>query len=210
LKTDALAYNHSTLIQIPVEEKNLMPVTTLDPKTALIVVDLQKGIINSPFIHPIAGVIERTCALLGAFRQRDLPVVLVNVAGGAPGRTEQPRRFSTLSEGFSDLIPELDRRASDIVVTKRTWGCLRVRILRPQLKANGVTQVVVTGVATGTGVEATARQAYEAGFNVTLAIDAMTDARPEAHGYSLAHVFPRLGETGSTQDILNLLATRSA
>jgi len=38
----------------------------------------------------------------------------------------------------------------------------------------------------------------------------MTDARPEAHAYSLASVFPRLGETGSTQDILNLLATRSA
>ena len=58
-----------------------MPLTTLDPKTALIVVDLQKGIINSPFIHPIADVIERTRALLDAFRQRDLPVVLVNVAG---------------------------------------------------------------------------------------------------------------------------------
>jgi nicotinamidase-related amidase len=76
-----------------------MPLTTLDPKTALIVVDLQKGIINSPFIHPIAGVIERTCALLDAFRQRDLPVVLVNVIGGAPGRTEQPRRYSIFPEG---------------------------------------------------------------------------------------------------------------
>ncbi|WP_260704846.1 cysteine hydrolase family protein [Edaphobacter flagellatus] len=187
-----------------------MPLTTLDPKTALIVVDLQKGLINAPFIHPIAGVIERTCALLDAFRQRDLPVVLVNVAGGATGRTEQPRRFSTLTEGFSDLIPELDRQASDIVVTKRTWGALASTDLEAQLKAIGVTQVVITGVATGTGVEATARQAYEAGFNVTLALDAMTDARPEAHEYSLASVFPRLGETGSTQDILNLLATRSA
>ena len=187
-----------------------MPLTTLDPKTALIVVDLQKGIINSPFIHPIAGVIERTCALLAAFRQSDLPVVLVNVIGGAPSRTEQPRRFSTLPEGFSDLIPELDRHASDIVVTKRTWGAFASTDLEAQLKANGVTQVVVTGVATGTGVEATARQAYEQGFNVTLALDAMTDARPEAHEYSLASVFPRLGETGSAQDILNLLATRSA
>jgi nicotinamidase-related amidase len=187
-----------------------MPVTTLDQKTALIVVDLQKGIIDSPFIHPIAGVIERTCALLNAFRQRDLPVVLVNVAGGAPGRTEQPRRFSTLPEGFSDLIPELDRQASDIVVTKRTWGAFASTDLEAQLKANGVTQVVVTGVATGTGVEATARQAYEQGFNVTLALDAMTDVRPAAHVYSVASVFPRLGETGSTHDILNLLATRSA
>jgi nicotinamidase-related amidase len=186
-----------------------MPLTTLDPKTALIVVDLQQGIINSPFLHPIAGVIERTCALLNAFRQHNLPVILVNVAGGAPGRTEQPRRFSTLS-GFSDLIPELNRKASDIVVTKRTWGAFAGTDLETQLKANAVTQVVVTGVATGTGVEATARQAYEQGFNVTLALDAMTDLRPEAHEYSLASVFPRFGETGLIQDILNLLATRSA
>jgi nicotinamidase-related amidase len=157
LKTDAFAYNHSTLIQIPVED-NLMPVTALDPKTVLIVVDLQKGIINSPFIHPVAGVIERTCALLDAFRQRDLPVVLVNVVGGAPGRTEQPRRFSTLPDGFSDLIPELGRQASDIVVTKRTWGAFASTDLEAQLKASGVTQVVVTGVATGTGVEATAHR----------------------------------------------------
>ena len=210
LKTDAFAYNHSTLIQIPVEEKNLMPVTTLDPKTALIVVDLQKGIINSPFIHPVAGVIERTCTMLNAFRQRNLPVVLVNVAGGAPGRTEQPRGFSTLPEGFGDLIPELDRQARDIVVTKRTWGAFASTDLEAQLETKGVTQVVVTGVATGTGVEATARQAYEQGFNVTLALDAITDVRPEAHAYSLASVFPRLGETGSTQDIFNQLATRSA
>jgi nicotinamidase-related amidase len=191
-------------------EKNLMPLTTLDPKTALIVVDLQKGIINSPFVHPIAAVIERNRALLDAFRQRDLPVVLVNVDGGAPGRTEQPRRYSTLPEGFSDLIPELARQSSDIVVTKRTWGAFASTDLEAQLRASGVTQVIVTGVATGPGVEATARQAYEQEFNVTLSLDAMTDMRPEAHEYSLVHVFPRLGETGSTQDVLDLLATRSA
>jgi nicotinamidase-related amidase len=187
-----------------------MPLTVLDPNTALIVVDLQKGIINSPFTHPIAAVIERTRALLDAFRRRDLPVVLVNVTGGAPGRTEQPRRYSTFPEGFADLIPDLDRQSNDMIVTKQTWGAFASTDLEAQLKTKGVTQVVVTGVATGTGVEATARQAYEAGFNVTLAIDAMTDARPEAHAYSLTHVFPRLGETGTTQDILDLLATRSA
>ena len=59
-------------------------------------------------------------------------------------------------------------------------------------------------------VEATARQAYEQGFNVTLAIDAMTDTRPEAHDYSIRNVFPRLGETGTTQEIIDLLQTRSA
>jgi nicotinamidase-related amidase len=188
-----------------------MPLTTLDPNTALIVVDLQKGIINSPFVHPIADVIENNRALLDAFRRHALSVVLINVTGGAPGRTEQPRRqSSTLPEGFADLIPELDRQSSDIMVTKQTWGAFASTDLEAQLKAKGVTQVVITGVATGTRVEATARQAYEAGFHVTLALDAMTDARPEAHEYSLASVFPRLGETGSTQAILDLLATRSA
>ena len=191
-----------------------MPVTTIDDKTALIVVDLQKGIVNLPSIHPISGVIERSCALIDAFRQHGLPVVLVNVAGGAPGRTEQPRRHRTLPnmlpEGFTDLLPELNKQPGDIVATKRTWGAFPSTDLESQLKAKGVTQVVLAGVATGTGVEATARQAYEHGFNVTLAVDAMTDTRPESHAYSLSHVFPRLGETGTTQEIIDLLAKRSS
>ena len=196
--------------EIASREKKSVAVTTLDPITALIVVDLQKGIVASPFMHPISGVVERTQALLAAFRHLRLPVVLVNVAGGAPGRTEQPRRFAALSDGFTDLIAELNRRPTDIAVTKRTWGAFANTDLEVRLRAHGVTQVVVSGVATGTGVEATARQAYEAGFNVTLATDAMTDIRPEAHAYSLAHVFPRLGETGTTQEIIDLLAARSA
>jgi nicotinamidase-related amidase len=210
LRTDVFLRASRYLTEITSKEKIPVPVTTLDPKTALIVVDLQKGIVGLPLIHPIADVIERTQALLAAFRELHLPVVLVNVAGGAPGRTEQPRRAAAFTEGFTELIPELDRSPSDIVVTKRTWGAFASTDLGAQLKAHDVTQVVITGVATGTGVEATARQAYEAGFNVTLATDAMTDLRPEAHAYSLAHVFPRLGETGTTQEIINLLGTRSA
>jgi nicotinamidase-related amidase len=187
-----------------------MPVTTIDAKTALIVVDLQKGIVSSPSIQPISGVIERCCALMDAFRHHDLPIVLVNVAGGAPGRTEQPRRQAMLAEGFAELLPELNRQPGDMVVTKQTWGAFPGTDLESQLKARGVTQVVLAGVATGTGVEATARQAYELGFNVTLAVDAMKDSRPEAHAYSLSHVFPRLGETGTTQEIIALLAKRSS
>jgi nicotinamidase-related amidase len=186
-----------------------MALTTLDPKTALIVIDLQKGIVAYPTVHPIGDVVERARALADAFRKRGLPVVLVNVAGGAPGRTEQPRRAEPFPAGWTDLIPELDQQPSDIVVTKRTWGAFASTDLEDRLKAQGVTQVVVTGVATGTGVEATARQAYEQGFNVTLAIDAMTDMRSEAHNYSIANVFPRLGETGTTQAIIDLLKTRS-
>ena len=183
-----------------------MALTALDPKTALIVVDLQNGIVGLPLIHPVGEVIARARALADAFRERGLPVALVNVAGGAPGRTEQPRQMSSLPEGWTDLILELNQQPSDIVVTKRTWGAFASTDLEAQLKALGVTQVVIVGVATGTGVESTARQAYEQGFNVTLAIDAMTDRRAEAHDYSITQVFPRLGETGTTKEIIDLLA----
>jgi nicotinamidase-related amidase len=187
-----------------------MALTTLDPKTALIVVDLQKGLAGYPFIHPIGAVVNQTRALLDAFRRLGLPVVLVNVAGRAPGRTEQgPRTGSAFTDGWTDFLPELDRQPADIVVTKQSWGAFTSTGLEERLKALGVTQVVVTGVATATGVESTARQAYEAGFNVALAVDAITDARAEAHDYSLKNVFPRLGETGTSQEIIDLLTTRS-
>lgn len=182
-----------------------MALTALDPNTALIIVDLQKGVVELPLVHPIDPVVERACCLLAAFRQRGLPVVLVNVTGGAPGRTERPRRSEPFPPGWSDFIPELDQQPGDIVVTKRTWGAFASTDLQARLEALSVTQVVICGVATGAGVESTARQAYEHGFNVTLAIDAMTDGRIEGHDYSIHQVFPRLGETGTVQAIIDLL-----
>jgi nicotinamidase-related amidase len=182
-----------------------MPITQLDAKSALIVVDLQKGIVGLPVVHPIKDVVANNQKLLKAFRAAGQTVVLVNVAGGAPGRTEEPRRVLNFPDGWTDLIPELNAQDSDILVTKHSWGAFPTTDIEAQLRARGVTQVVVTGVATATGVEATARQAYEAGFNVALATDAMTDMRAEAHDYSLSKVFPRLGETGTTDEIIALL-----
>ncbi len=73
------------------------------------------------------------------------------------------------------------------------------------LKALGITQVVIAGVATSIGVESTARQAYEHGYNVVLAVDAMTDLAMDTHLNSIGRIFPRLGETGTAQAILDLL-----
>jgi nicotinamidase-related amidase len=182
-----------------------MPVTTLDPRTALIVVDLQNGIVAFPVAHPIAAVVANAAALADAFRQRSLPVVLVNVTGGAPGRAEQSRALGEVPPGWADFIPELKQQSSDHVVTKRTWGAFTGTDLEAWLKGQGATQVVVCGVATSAGVESTARFAHELGFNVTLAIDAMTDMNPDAHTGSVTRVFPKLGETGTAAEIIALL-----
>lgn len=186
-----------------------MTVITLDPKTALIVIDLQKGIVGYPTVHPIGEVVERSRSLADAFRQRGLPVVLVNITGVAPGRTERSHSLEGLPADWADLVPELNAQPDDVLITKRTWGAFTNTDLEARLKALGVTQIVLAGVATSVGVESTARHAYELGFNVTLAVDAMTDMRREAHDDSIAHVFPRLGETGTTREIVDLLGKRS-
>ena len=187
-----------------------MPLTALDLVTALIVIDLQKGTAGHPSIPPLSPILGRTRELIDAFRAKGLPVVLVNVAGRAPGRTEQGSRSGqTLPEGWTELLSELGQQPSDILVTKRSWGAFATTNLEARLKAKSVTQVVLTGVATSVGVEATARQAYEQGFHVTVALDAIADISKEAHEYSIRNIFPRLGETGTTQEILSLLQNRS-
>jgi nicotinamidase-related amidase len=103
-------------------------------------------------------------------------------------------------------VPALQQRSDDHVVTKQTWGAFSGTDLADYLKAAGVTQVVIAGVATSAGVESTARQAHELGFHVTLVVDAMTDMNLDAHHNSVARIFPRLGETGTTQDVLDLLS----
>ena len=95
------------------------------------------------------------------------------------------------------------------MVTKRTWSAFAGTRLDELLRARDVTQLVIVGVATSFGVESTARDAYDAGFNLTFAVDAITDLRAESHDHSLARVFPVLAETGSTADVLAALALRS-
>lgn len=185
-----------------------MALTTLDANTALILIDLQKGIVaRDTKPYPSAQAVAKGAELAKAFRAHKLPVVLVHVTGGAPGRTEQPKPPSPAPD-WADLVPELGRQPEDHIVEKKTWGAFAHTGLEEHLRAQGVTQVVVAGIATAIGVESTARQAYEAGFNVTLPIDAMTDLNSDTHRNSVERIFPRLGETGTTEEAIALLDLR--
>ena len=187
-----------------------MAVTKLDPKTALIVIDLQKGILRFPTAHPADQVVKLARQAIDAFRRHHLPIVLVNVDGMPAGRTNSQRpNLADFPPDWAELVPELNRQPEDHVVTKRTWGAFTNTDLDAYLKKLGVTQVVILGIATSVGVESTARHAHENGFNVALAVDAMTDMNADAHTNSITRIFPRLGETGTTQEIVDLLNTRA-
>jgi nicotinamidase-related amidase len=188
-----------------------MALTTLDQKTALIVIDLQRGVVSLPAVHPMDEVVGRSVTLAEAFRAHGLPVVLVTVGGAPAGRTERSTGGgAAFPDGWDELVAELNQQASDHTVKKFTRGAFTNTGLDEHLKGIGVTQVVISGVATSSGVESTARHAHELGFNVTLAVDAMTDMNEDAHNNSVTRIFPGLGETGTTAEILELLAVTRA
>jgi nicotinamidase-related amidase len=190
--------------------------TTLDPKTALVVIDLQNAVVALPGTPlTTAQVVARSVELADAFRAKQLPVVLVRVdttpADSLPGRTERVRPTGgTPPEGAAQIVDALAGHPEDIVVVKRNWGAFYGTDLDLHLRRRGITQVVFTGVATSIGVESSARAAYEHGYHVTLATDAMTDLNPDAHRNSLDWIFPRLGESGTTAEVLELLAKTHA
>jgi nicotinamidase-related amidase len=185
-----------------------MPLTTLDTIPALVVIDLQKGVVGLPTVHPMAEIVGRTAQLARAFRERGLPAVLVNASGRAPGRTDAGVPKFSFPPDWIDLVPELEQQPGDHIVTKQRWGAFLGTTLDDYLRQRAVTQIVLTGVATSAGVESTARSAYDLGYNVALVVDAMTDRDADTHRHSVEKIFPRLGETGITDSVLKLLMER--
>jgi nicotinamidase-related amidase len=182
--------------------------TKLDPISALIVIDLQKGVTGMPLVHPVGEIVERSAQLARAFRERGLPVALVRVTGKARrGRSDVgiSINLASLPPGWTDIVPEMDLQPDDLLVTKPRWGAFIGTTLDFDLRQRGVTQIFVTGIATSAGVESTVRSANDYGYHVVPVVDAMTDRDAEAHRHSIEKIFPRLGEVSNTGAVLAML-----
>jgi nicotinamidase-related amidase len=185
-----------------------MPITALDPKSALVVIDMQKGIVRMPTVHPAAVVTDGVLRLVNAFREKRAPVVLVHVGWSADfddaikTRNQAPPPGER-SADFFEYIDELHADPSrDILIQKRQWGAFYGTDLDLQLRRRGITNIVFCGISTSIGVESTARDAYERNYNLAFASDAMTDTNADAHNRALSIIFPRMGEVGTTGEIL--------
>ncbi len=186
-----------------------MPVTALDKRTALVIIDLQKGIAAFPVVPGTgAEVITRSTTLVDAFRKAGQPIVFVNVVP-APSREDHRADAKMPARQFSpdwaEIVPELGAANTDIFITKHTWNAFYDTALDEQLKSLGVTGIVLAGIATSIGVEGTARAAYERSYNITFASDAMADMNIKAHENSLTVIFPRIGEIDTTEAIIAAL-----
>jgi nicotinamidase-related amidase len=183
--------------------------------TALIVIDLQHGIVaRQAAPHSAADVVSRCAKLAKAFREAGALVVLVHVGFSdddgdrlKPAADSAPPALPRAAD-WSELVPELDRQPGDIVILKRQWGAFYGTALDLQLRRRGIRTLVYGGIATNFGVESTARDAYERGFEQLFVEDAMSGLTEGAHAFAVTTIFPRMGRVRSTEDVLAAIKVR--
>ncbi|MFT4262594.1 MAG: isochorismatase family cysteine hydrolase [Nocardioides sp.] len=184
-----------------------MSVTTIGPDAALVVVDLQVALVAGLAERGSGAVVENTVRLADAFRRSGRAVALLTTDLNDPpvGRNDHASPRPPVPSAGLAIVPDLAPEPGDIVIEKRGWGGFVGTGLDARLRERGIGQVVLAGVATGFGIESTARQAYDAGYHVVVALDAITDPRPHGHDFTVTEILPALAETGSTADVLDLL-----
>lgn len=184
-----------------------------DRRTALLLIDLQKGIAaRQTAPHSASSVVENAAKLVRAFRRLELPAIFVRVLTGADRGdilkplVDNPVQLPMPAPDFAEFIPELGVREDDIVVTKRNWGAFYGTDLDLQLRRRDVKRIVIGGISTNIGVESTARDAYERNYDLLFVEDAMAALSAEEHELSCRKIFPRMGIVRLTSDVLNAVS----
>jgi nicotinamidase-related amidase len=187
----------------------------LFPKsTALVLIDLQKGITSFPIEpRPSSQVIENAAALASRFREFAAPVFLVRVAfptGAAALNLVTDAKAPLLPaepEGWCE--PALPPQENDILILKRHWGAFYGTELDLQLRRRHIDTIVLGGIATNFGVESTARIANEFGYQQVFVEDAMASFSKVNHDFAVQNIFPRLGRVRTTAEVLRALRENS-
>ncbi len=191
---------------------------SLDPRTtALVLIDVQKGVLSMPLApHGAAQVVQNAARLGLHFDEVGALVVLVHVAfsGAAVDRLSQPvdaaspAPTGSLPADWAEFAPEIAALRAGVVITKRQWGAFYGTELDLQLRRRGVATIVLAGVATNFGVESTAREAWQHNYAVVVAEDAVTSLGEDLHRFSIDKILPRIARVRSTAEIVGALPMR--
>lgn len=187
-----------------------------DPKTtALIIIDLQGGILAMP-LQPYSGeqIIANITKTATALKQAGGTVVAVTVAfaddlSDLPNQAvDQPMQVPAggLPAEFSALAPEVVALGAQVHITKRNWSAFYGTELDLQLRRRGITTLILTGIATNYGVESTVRDAWQHHYQVLTLEDGCTSLSDEMHSFSITKVMPRISRITSTAQVLEVLS----
>jgi nicotinamidase-related amidase len=185
----------------------------LDPSTtALVLIDLQRGIVAGTTVpHAAKDVVARAVKLVAACRSRGVTIVLVHVDPGPNWilvprpEADQPRPPTQLSDDWAAFVPEMTPQQGDVVITKHQPNAFYGTDLELQLRRRGLRTILLGGISTNVGVEATARAAHERGFEQVFVDDVMAAREEVLHTHSVTRIFPTLGRVRSLDAVLAAL-----
>ncbi|HLX11688.1 MAG TPA: hydrolase [Bacteroidota bacterium] len=180
--------------------------------TAIVVIDLQKGIVNIPTEpYAPASIVANARKLVQAFRKNSMPVFLVRVTPSADRKDmlapimDGPPMNMQRPPDWADIVPELGPEPGDFIITKRQWGAFTGTELDLQLRRRKIDTIVLCGISTNMGVESTARFAFEYGYQQIFAEDACSSRSKAEHEHTFKAIFTRMGRSRSTEEILAAL-----
>ena len=201
-------------------------------RTALIVVDMQRGFLDpaeAMEVPPARETVGTIQTLLALFRARRMPVVFTEFAYSEsapllvgrlhpehqPAKPGAPRGFglpsSSCLEGTpsADTVPELAPRPGELVVRKRGYDAFAGTPLDEALRARNVTSLVVAGTMTDICVLATVIGAFHREYRVTVVEDGVSTLWPEIQRATLDIIGRAYGRIATTKEISDQISSWS-
>lgn len=136
--------------------------TTLDqrPNTALIVIDVQNGVMRSAYERDT--VVANIASLVEKARDADVPVVWVQHDSEELPKDTEPWQ----------IVPELGPRAEEPHIKKQYGDSFEATDLEDVLARLGVGKLIVSGAQTDACVRSTLHGAFTRGYDAVLVSDA--------------------------------------
>lgn len=139
----------------------------LNKNTALLVIDVQVGIIEGFRAYRGREVLEHINKLLAKARALNIPIIYIQHDGG------KGHPLEVGSEGWQ-IHPAIKPHEEDLIIRKRASDSFFETTLQRELEARGVEHLIVAGCMTEYCVDTTVRRAVSMGYDVTLVSDAHT------------------------------------
>lgn len=159
---------------------------------------------------PRAGeAVARIGDLVLGFREAGLPVSATrhahSTAPGPGGMGSWWRSFVMEGTPAAELDPRLDPSLLDLVVVKQRYSAFCSTRLGEMLRGRGVSSLVICGFQTHICVESTAREAFDAGFDVVLVPEACGSAEPPLHHAAVSCMSHALARCAGVREVLEWL-----
>ncbi len=188
------------------QEKQQAP--GIDKKsTAILVMDYQNEIVERVPDEARAALLESASSVLSSARKAGMPVfyIVVRFKSGHPEISARNKAFAgiksvgRLVEGTpgAEIHPKVAPQPGDIVLTKIRVGAFSTTPLETLLRAQGISSLVLLGIATSGVVLSTIRWAADMDYALTVVSDACADFNAETHRVLMGNVFPGQAEVMS-------------